>query len=385
MGRRSFLAGALFAQNDGSPSSSPLDRVPRKQLGVTGAEIPILCMGGSQRFDDRYDRRLHRAFQEGVTYIDTSITYSNGQGHASLAPFIEQVGRENLWITSKVRLNGHTAQPEEYLQGLEGMLPDLRTDYLDMFYIHAMENPRQLDPEFLRMGEEVKKRGLAKFFGFSTHAPDMVEIMNKAASIGAPQIDCIQFRYNFAHYGDYELNKAIDACKKAGIGLIAMKTQGSVPEDSEEVQKFQSGNFNLHQAKLKAVWADERIDAAVSEMENTDQVAENVAAAKSTVPLTMQEAHALIQYGARTAHKRCLGCGLKCESQVDAPIRIADTLRYLMYADSYGKADEARTLYNELRPEERTAARAALEVAAQACPQGINIAQRLDDAARVLG
>lgn len=35
------------------------------------------------------------------------------------------------------------------------------------------------------------------------------------------------FRYNFRQYGNKELNTAIDACAKADVGLIAMKTQGS--------------------------------------------------------------------------------------------------------------------------------------------------------------
>ena len=44
-----------------------------------------------------------------------------------------------------------------------------------------------------------------------------------------------------------------------GIGLLAMKTQGSVPRDLEAVVDFKSKDYTLGQAKLKSVWADERI------------------------------------------------------------------------------------------------------------------------------
>ncbi len=361
-----------------------LDRVPTKELGTTGKQIPILLMGGSQKFDPKYDKRLHRSFKDGVTYIDTSSFYVGGQAHKVLAPFVEQVGRDNLWITSKAWLKNKTVEPEEYVVALEEMLPDLKTDHLDMYFMHSVDQMRQLDPGFIKMGEEVKKRGLTKHFGFSCHMGNVVSLMNKAAEIGAPSIDCIQFRYNFSKYGDLELNKAMDACRNAGIGLIAMKTQASVPEDSDMVKKFQSDEFTLHQAKLKAVWADDRIDACTSEMTNIEQVQQNTDAAKSLADLSVAEFHQLNRYAAQTAHLRCQGCNQHCESHVAGDLRIADTLRYLMYAESYDKVERARELYQELSASERVFDPSELEIASLRCPQGIDIAQRLERAREVL-
>lgn len=384
-------AGALgtalgFREANAETTPQPAEtmaKVPRKQLGTTGIEIPILLMGGSQKFDPTYDRTLHRGFAAGVDYLDTAQQYANGQSHTTLAPFIKQVGRENLWITSKVFRNGNSTTPEAYRSNLEKMLPDLQVDALDMFFMHGVMNLRQLDSEFIKMGESIKARGLTKHFGFSCHMGNVVELMNKAAKIGAPGIDAIMFRYSFSKYGDLKLNKAMDACRDAGIGLIAMKTQSSVPEDREEVGRFQSENFTLGQAKLKAVWADDRIDAAVSEMTNTQLVAENTAAAMSTEPLAMREFQQLNQYASRTAASRCQGCHEICESRVDGHTRIADTLRYLMYHECYGNIEEAKRLYRSLAPAEQNLAHDFAD-AAKACPQGIDIARRLEDAARVL-
>ena len=72
------------------------------------------------------------------------------------------------------------------------------------------------------------------------------------------------FRYNFREYGNLELNRAMDACHQANVGLIAMKTQGSAVSFEDRVKMFEGGKFNRHQAVLRAVWADERITAAVS-------------------------------------------------------------------------------------------------------------------------
>lgn len=361
-----------------------VNTVPRKQLGMTGETIPIIVLGCSQKFDPTYDKVLHGAFKEGVNYLDAAQAYAGGQCHKSIAAFIEQVGRKNLWITSKVMLSGKTCTPDMYVTRLEqSILPDSRIDSIEMFFMHSVDELRQLEPEFIRMGEDLKRRGRIKYFGFSCHRGNVVELMNKAAELGSGAIDCIQFRYNFSMYGDMELNKAIDACKKAGIGLIAMKTQASVPQDSEKVVEFQSKQFNLPQAKLKAVWADDRIDALSSEMTNTQQIRENTDAAKSATTLSMEDFHQLNRYAAQTASMRCNGCSHLCEPHAGG-VAIAETLRYLMYAECYGKVGRARELYQSLTERERAFELADLASAARACPQKIDIARRLMDAKMML-
>lgn len=357
-----------------APLDVPLaDTVPRRVLGQTGAEIPILLVGGAMVFDPGYDKILHRAYKQGMNYIDTAHDYQ--RSHETLAPFIKQVGRENLWLTSKVGVG--PSPPDFCVYQLRESLKILGTDHLDMFFMHGIEDSKNLDPQYIKMGAQMKKEGATKFFGFSCHGGNVVDLLNKAAGIGTAGIDAVMFRYNFDMYGDLALNKAMDACHKAGIGLIAMKTQASVPDDAEEVQAFRSDNFTLPQAKLKAAWADERITAAVSQITNLSILDENSTAARSQTDLTMAEYQQLRQYATRTAHHRCHGCSQRCESHVDGPLRIADTLRYLMYDECYNEGEQARRLFRSLKPEERAFATANLDAAMAACPQGINIRERL--------
>ena len=382
--RRDFLSGTLSGQRFAQTAPTPGARVPRKQLGTTGVEIPIILMGGSQKFDPRYDKTLHRAFQMGVNYVDTAQMYAQGQSQKTIAPFIKQIGdRKQLWITSKVKLVGTRATPENFKSNLDLCLADLETDYLDMFFLHMIKEEAMLGPEFIKMGEELKKSGKIRFFGFSCHDGNVPEMMMKAASLGGG-IDAIMFRYNFRQYGDVMLNQAMDACCKAGIGLIAMKTQASVPPDLEAVVNFQSKDFTLGQAKLKAVWADERIDAAVSGMSSVELVMENTAAAMSPVKLSMEDFQQLRRLAALTAQYHCLGCTHRCEPAAGGRLRIGDTLRYLMYNESYGETAEARALYAALGEAERDFAPIDLREAEAVCPQGIPIASRLSEAAQTL-
>lgn len=378
------LTGAFAntrAAADAAAGAQPAAKVPRKKLGSTGKDIPILVQGGAIAFDKKYDKILHRSFSEGVDYIDTALVYAEGQSHAGIAPFIKQVGREKLWITSKGP--SRQATVESYTRNLDTCLQQLETEYLDLFFMHEVDDPRYLDADYIQMGERMRKSKKTTFFGFSCHGDRMVEVMNKAVDKGG--IDVIMFRYNFTRYGDLELNKVVDRCKKAGIGLIAMKTQSSVPDDQKHVKEFQSKNFNLHQAKLKAVWADDRIDAAISHMDNTAKQAENIAAAKSGEQLTMGEFQQLQRIATASASLSCQGCSHICEPRIDTPVKVSKQLRYLMYHECYGEPDRARKLYDDLDEAERCIDGVDFTAATASCPQGIDIASRLEVARRKLG
>jgi predicted aldo/keto reductase-like oxidoreductase len=378
-------AGAGVLSTGGALAQSPASvQVPRTKLGKTGAEIPILGMGGSQKFDARYDRRLHRALAAGINYFDSSERYSGGQSHKSLAAFFKQVGdRKKYWITSKVSPAPHPANnqapPEHFKTNLDRVvLEQLKVDYLDMFFMHGLNDLRFLEPEFIKMADDLKKAGKIKFFGFSCHDANVPELLTKAAKVGG--IDAIMLRYNFRTYGDSKLNRALDAAKEAGIGLLAMKTMGSIPEDHEKVVEFQSRDFTLPQAKLKSIWADDRIDICVSEMENIQMVTENSAAAISSKEMAATDLIQLNRLAATTSPYYCLGCSQTCESRIDGNLKVADTLRYLMYHESYRNSDRGRELYQQLSASEKDLAGVDLSEATAACPQGIDIAQRLTDA-----
>ena len=71
------------------------------------------------------------------------------------------------------------------------------------------------------------------------------------------------------------------------------------------------------------------------------------------------------------------------------PIAVADTLRYLMYFESYGKRERAQELYQSIPANQRftqsdPASMQALAKASALCPQGIDIAERLMTAQALL-
>lgn len=372
--RRTFLAGvaALPALGAADP------QVPRRRLGKTGRDIPVLLMGTAMRLDPRFDPKLAEGLRYGVNYFDTADCYGS---EAPIGEFLARTRvRDRVWLTTK----SDRWDPDGLRATLETSLSRLRTDHVDLFFMHQLDDPSRISSENARFAEEMKKAGRIKAFGFSCHSGNVVELLEKAA--GASFIDAIMFRYNFRSYGNRELNRAIDACAKADIGLIAMKTQGAETADAAaQVRYEQTGKWNKFQATLKAVWSDPRITAAVSHMDNFEKLKQNVAAALDKHELGLLERDSLERYAQATRALACDGCDHLCNPAVGAPVRIGATLRCLMYHDVYGQPEEALKTFRSLPIEAQRLDGVDFAPANRACPHGVDVARHMARACEIFG
>ena len=364
------------------PSSvlaAPL-QVPRRVLGKTGEKIPILCMGGSLPLDPRFDPKLAECVKYGINYFDQADCYSGGEGELALGAFHTRANlRSRIWITTK----SDDKDPKGFEETFHKSLEKLKTDYIDMYFLHGLKKPEQINDDLKVVVERLRKEKKLRFFGFSCHDGTVAELLELAAK--TPWIDAVMFRYNFQQYGNDKLNRAIDAAHKANVGLIAMKTQGSAVSFEPQWKKFeQTGKWNRYQAVMKAVWADERISGAVSDMDNIDKVRENIAAALDKTKLTSAEVESRYKYAAATRSITCDGCDHLCNPHVDAPVEIGPTLRYLMYHDVYGKSELAKDLFRKLPAGARSVTGVDFARAQGACPHGVDIARWMQRAADVL-
>lgn len=363
----------------GQVKRDPALQVPRKVLGKTKQKVPILLFGGSVDLDRSFDPKLAAAYRYGVDYFDAAQAYGGGTCEAAIGSFLRRTKlRKDIWLTTK----SMTHDVPGFEKTVAGSLKDLNTDYIDLYFLHALQETKYLDKAMEKSVAALKKAGKIRFFGFSCHHGNVAELLEHAAKL--PWIDAIMFRYNFRTYGDKALNKAMDAAHKANIGLIAMKTQGSALSFEDKWKKLESkGKFNQHQAVLRAVWADERITAAVSHMDSVDKLRENVAAALNKTKITALELDTLDKYAEATRSGACDGCDQYCTRGVNAPVKIADTLRFLMYHDVYGEQDKARRLFSELPAAARDLDR-DFSGANAACPHGVDIAAYMKRARSVL-
>jgi predicted aldo/keto reductase-like oxidoreductase len=266
----------------------------------------------------------------------------------------------------------------------------MNTSYIDMYYgVHGLSNPAQLTDELKQWVTKAKKRGVIRFFGFSTHK-NMGQNLSAAAKLG--WIDAVMASYNFRLMQDDKIQAGIDACHNAGVAIIAMKTLGirtdhkvETEEDKKIVGRFLQRGFTAIQANIKAVLADERISSACVGISNVAHMASNAAVAIDKAELSQADTAALNRYAKATCSGYCAGCAYICNSATPTVPYISDIMRYLMYFNGYGDRNGARELFAQIPANVRNKLLSTDYSAAEVrCPQHLPIARLIAEAATKL-
>jgi uncharacterized protein len=359
--------------------------VPKRKLGKTGVEVSALCLGGM--FDTINNQLLLRqAYNWGVTYWDTAEGYGNGRSEEGIGRFFSRnpEARKEIFLVTKTR----PGAPEKMTESLEKSLKELQTDHVDLFFVHAITASSELGNPIQEWAAKMKKAGKMKFFGFSTHT-NMEDCLLGAAKMN--WIDGIMFSYNFRLMNTPKMKEALAACVDAGIGLVAMKTQGSGPVKSESetelqaVNRFLERGFTDKQAKLKVVWDNPNIASICSQMPSLTILSANVAAARDLTKMGRSDLDLLDRFAMDTCSGYCAGCGRICQEAVGGVVPVSDVMRCLMYYRDYGDRDLARDVFAGLS-REATARLTEVDYARaeRVCPQGLDIAKLMREAARIL-
>ncbi len=395
--RRNFLKtvgatglGSVFVSADSVAEQSSTEaakkpkypQVPKRKLGKTGVKVPCLCLGGNQ---DLIANQivLRMAPRWGVTYWDSAYNYVGGNSENGIGNYLTKNPkmRKQLFITSKASDAKTIEQVEERLQT---SLKRIKTDYIDLYYgYHKCSNPAFLTNELKEWAESAKKRKLIRHFGISTHQ-NMADVLAAAAKLD--WIEVVMTIYNFRLMQDKKLNAAIDACHKAGKGIMAIKTIGkgqkiTSDEDKKLTAHFLQRGFTKEQAKIKVVLQDKRFTSVCVGMKNIRELTSNVAAALDQTKLTQSDTQALKEYARATCDGYCAGCADICNSALPKTPYVSDIMRYLMYYKSYGKHDEARQLFAQIPANVRNKLLSTDFTSAEArCPQHLPIGSLVAEA-----
>jgi len=366
--------------------------VPKRKLGKLSElnkdgkkvplKVPCLSLGTMFNVIDN-QAALRECLRWGVTYWDTAHSYSNGNSELGIGKFLQKNPkmRKKLFIVSKA---SRAKTIDDIEKRLQESLKRMKTDYIDLYYgVHILRDPAGLTNELKEWAAGAKKRKLIRFFGFSIH-DDMAPCLAAAAKLD--WIDAIMLKYNFRQMQDKELNAAIEACYKAGIGLTAMKTQarGQNPEteaDKKLTDRFIKRGFNAAQAKIKVVLADKRISSVAIGRGNIKHLREDIAAVLDKTKFTPEDFKVFKKVAQETCSGYCAGCTRICASAVPEMPYVGDIMRYLMYYNSYGERDNARELFAQIPGKVRDRLLSTdYSLAETRCPQRMPIAKLMAEA-----
>ena len=349
------------------PAADPL---PRRQLGKNGPKVTMLNLGGMMRaLSVDY---IDVAWSMGIRYFDTADCYMGGKSEKIFGEWLAKYPerRKEIFLVSK----DHPKQgPEQLLEMVDRRLKNIGADYLDAFYIHGI-GPREYGEDslnwpksdkFKQVAEKLKSSGKVKMVGFSCHDGRLTDYLNAAAEGGF--IDIIMLAFNPFYPKGGPLDKALDACHKAGIGLVAMKTMRSARDVPKRLPELDKLGLTTHQAVLQSVWSDPRIASICNAIENVDQMQAGTTAARSyKEPLKFAHVELLkktIMAGRRTM---CTGCPSCEQFAKETGLAFHDIARYVTYYEQDGNL-EARDYYQALAAEYRDASRVDLAALREGC------------------
>jgi aryl-alcohol dehydrogenase-like predicted oxidoreductase len=156
------------------------ERLPTRRLGLDGPEVGAVglgCMGMSwaygaaERDDDQSLRVIRRALDLGVTLIDTSDVYGPFTNEELVGRALEGV-RDDAFLATKVGLvvgsDGMTrdGRPEHVREGIDASLHRLRTDHVDLYQLHRVDESVPVEETWGAMADLVTE-GKVRYLGLS--------------------------------------------------------------------------------------------------------------------------------------------------------------------------------------------------------------------------
>ncbi|MBU4404967.1 MAG: aldo/keto reductase [Candidatus Aminicenantes bacterium] len=362
-------------------NTRPITRV----LGRTGLRIPVVSMGVMNADNPAL---LKRSFELGIRHFDTAARYQNGRNEEMVGSVLmEMKVREQAIIATKVRPSkpeildqmGDKMVEQEILDLLDKSLARLQTDYVDILYIHAINDPKELKrPGLLSALDKAKKMKKVRFAGFSTHQR-MTECLEAAAL--SKQFDVILTVINYSMADDKALLEAMKKAAGAGIGLVAMKTQckqswGREGGTDTNLSKYDRSLVNS--ALLKWALRLESVTTAIpgyttfQQLETDWPVAYNLEYSPDEVKFLADRD---VRLALGSVCRQCAGCVGTCPSGVDIPT----LLRAHMYAADYNNFLQARQTLAEIQPQAGLKNCVDCRECKVVCVRGVKIARRLEE------
>jgi predicted aldo/keto reductase-like oxidoreductase len=257
---------------------------------------------------------------------------------------------------------------------LEKSLQRLQTDYVDVLFLHNIEDASwPANEEMMKFLEKQKKAGKTRFAGISFHVEGdrYVEIVNQALRTNFYDVFLATFNFK----SPPEHHEVLRLARIRQVGVVAMKTQAG------GYKKGVTGGLNPHQAALKWVLDHDFVDCAIPGMVNREQLGQSIEAVGKKPGWSDRKI--LDTYYAAIRYRYCVRCG-DCSSSCHGRVDVPSVHRALTYWEGYGDLDLARMAYHDLSTEENAQACVSCAAPSCRCVNGIKIRERMCYAHHVL-
>ena len=323
-------------------------------LGKTGLKVTSVGFGCMITSDPSV---ISKAVDLGVNYFDTARGYQHGNNERMVGAALGD-RRKSVFVSTK----SEAEDKKSALADLDTSLQELRTDYLDIWYLHSKDEPESLNAGLLEAVQFAKAQGKARFVGLSTHSAETMV----PAAIKTGVLDVVLITYNYTM--GIRLDPVIGAAEKAGLGVVAMKVMAHGKKDLKP---------GVGPAALKWVLKNKGVRTTIPSMVDMDQLDQNFRTMSSAFsPADQAVLTACLD---QLAPLYCRMCG-NCRGMCPRGLPVAVMLRYLTYADGYGQFALGRERFQGLPEDIRNVRCADCGTCIVDCPNGVQVSRRLGKA-----
>ncbi|AUD03623.1 aldo/keto reductase [Spirosoma pollinicola] len=247
-----------------------MDRLKKVELGSQGLNVSVEglgCMGmtdfpGGTVYGTPDETEsiatIHRALELGVTMLDTADLYGPFTNEQMVGKAIAGM-RDQVTIASKFGFEindagtitfAYNGQPAYVRKSIERSLTNLKTDYIDLYYLHRLDPNTPIEDTVGAMADLVKE-GKVRYLGLSEVSPDIIRRAHAVHPITA-----IESEYSLFDRG-VEITGVLETTRELGIGFVGYSPLGrgflsgaiKSPDDFEPTDsrrmfpRYQGDNF----------------------------------------------------------------------------------------------------------------------------------------------
>ena len=182
-----------------------------RTITLADAEIARIGLGTNRlRNAPQNVELIGQAVAGGIGMVDTAYTYTDGDSEALIGEALSR-RPDGLVVATKGGYYPGTGSPEALSAQIEESLRRLRTDAIDLYYLHRVDPETPLE-ESLGAIAAHRDRGQLRHVGLSEVGIEQLERGRQVVPIAA-----VQNRYNLAERTHEEV---VDHCAEQGIAFV---------------------------------------------------------------------------------------------------------------------------------------------------------------------
>ena len=216
------LAVGPLSWTASSDQPKEINKMKTRKLGkLDVSELGFGCMSISANYGppaprDQGIKVIRAAYEKGVTFFDTAEVYGPHTNEELVGEALEPF-RDKVAIATKfgydIEAGGHNSRPEHIKKVVEGSLKRLRTDRIDLYYQHRVDQKVPIE-DVANTIKDLIKEGKVLHFGLSEASAKTLRRANAVQPVAA-----IQSEYSLMERSP-EQNGVLKTCEELGIGFV---------------------------------------------------------------------------------------------------------------------------------------------------------------------